>query len=76
MEKTVLTIDLNPLSRTSQVSDVSIVDDVVRALPNIIEYIKRVREEGITKDTMRNEIDNFDNNMNLKAVLERIKNMK
>jgi len=37
MGKTVITIDLNPLSRTSQVSDVTIVDNIIRAVPNMIE---------------------------------------
>ncbi|MFW6038523.1 MAG: 4-phosphopantoate--beta-alanine ligase, partial [Candidatus Saliniplasma sp.] len=36
MGKTVITIDLNPLSRTSQVSDVTIVDNIIRAVPNMI----------------------------------------
>ena len=76
MEKTVLTIDLNPLSRTSQVSDVSIVDDVVRALPRIIEHVKRARDEGITQKIMRKEVETFDNSSNLEAVLDRIKDMK
>ena len=37
MGKTVITIDLNPLSRTSQVSDITIVDNIIRAVPNMIE---------------------------------------
>lgn len=37
MGKTVITVDLNPLSRTSQVSDVTIVDNIVRAVPNMID---------------------------------------
>jgi len=35
MGKTVITIDLNPLSRTAQVSDVTIVDNIIRAVPNM-----------------------------------------
>ncbi len=37
MGKTVITIDLNPLSRTSLVSDITIVDNIIRAVPNMIE---------------------------------------
>lgn len=76
MGKTVITIDLNPLSRTSRVSDVSIVDDVVRALPNIIEHANNVRDEGISLEEMQEEVKDFDNSANLKAILACIKDMK
>jgi 4-phosphopantoate--beta-alanine ligase len=76
MDKTVITIDLNPLSRTSRVSDVSIVDDVVRALPNIIEHVKKARDEGISQEHMTKEIETYDNSRNLKAITTRIKDMK
>ncbi|MFW6304518.1 MAG: 4-phosphopantoate--beta-alanine ligase [Candidatus Saliniplasma sp.] len=56
MGKTVITIDLNPLSRTSQVSDVTIVDNIIRAVPNMIEL--EPLDEG------------FDNEKNLSDVIE------
>ncbi len=37
MDKTVITIDLNPLSRTANTADITIVDNIVRAVPNMIE---------------------------------------
>ncbi len=40
MEKFVICIDLNPLSRTSRTSDISIVDEVSRALRNMIGFLK------------------------------------
>ncbi|UCF08810.1 MAG: phosphopantothenate/pantothenate synthetase [Thermoplasmata archaeon] len=76
MGKTVITVDLNPLSRTSKAADVSIVDDVVRALPVIIEHVKKARNEDIAEKTMRDEISDFNNTMNLKAVLGHIVDMK
>lgn len=76
MGKTIITIDLNPLSRTSQVSDVTVVDDVVRALPSIIEHVERARNNGLTAEAMGKELSNFDNKLNIEAVLERIRNMK
>ncbi|NLO77827.1 MAG: DUF137 domain-containing protein, partial [Methanomicrobiales archaeon] len=33
--KTVITIDVNPLSRTAQTATLTIVDELTRALPNI-----------------------------------------
>lgn len=74
--KTVITIDLNPLSRTSQVSDVSVVDDVVRALPNIIGYVKKARNEGISQEILSREVNAFNNSDNLKTIINRIKDMK
>ena len=35
--KNIISIDLNPLSRTSQVASISIVDNVVRAIPGLIK---------------------------------------
>ena len=41
MGKKVITIDLNPLSRTSRDADITIVDNVVRAIPNIERWGKK-----------------------------------
>ncbi|MBS3781042.1 MAG: phosphopantothenate/pantothenate synthetase [Candidatus Thermoplasmatota archaeon] len=65
MGKKVITIDLNPLSRTSRVADITIVDNIVRAVPNMMEF------EPL--------YDDFDNDENLKKTLlfmsERLKNL-
>lgn len=60
MGKKVISIDLNPLSRTSLCSDITIVDNVIRALPKLIEEIKIFKSNKIKED-----ID-FDNNDNLR----------
>ncbi|MBI2077910.1 MAG: phosphopantothenate/pantothenate synthetase, partial [Euryarchaeota archaeon] len=46
MRKTVLAIDLNPLSRTSVVADVTVVDEVRRALRNISDAARLLRRRG------------------------------
>lgn len=56
MEKTVITIDLNPLSRTSKTADITIVDNITRAVSNMIEM------EAVYED--------FDNEKNLSEVLK------
>ncbi len=65
MGKKVITIDLNPLSRTSKTSDITIVDNITRAVPNMI------RCEPLQED--------FDNSDNLRKTLhymsERLKNL-
>lgn len=68
--KNIITIDLNPLSRTSKMSDVSIVDNVVRALPFMtkivddlksqpIEYLKKIIEEFNNEDNLKESLDLF-----------------
>ncbi|WMW21107.1 4-phosphopantoate--beta-alanine ligase [Methanolobus mangrovi] len=59
MGKTVITIDLNPLSRTSLTSTVTIVDNVTRALNNMIQFTKDMK--GGSKDSLQAVIDAYDN---------------
>jgi len=46
MGKTVIAIDLNPLSRTARTADITIVDNVIRAIPAIETFIRQ--EDFIT----------------------------
>jgi 4-phosphopantoate--beta-alanine ligase len=69
MGKVVLTIDLNPLSRTAKTADVTIVDNVVRALPNIKKWIEKFRKERLSQSELRNMVELWDNKKNLKKVL-------
>ena len=69
MGKTIIAIDLNPLSRTSTTSDVTIVDDVVRAMSRIITHVKDAKKEGVCKGSMKKEIEAFDNFTNLQRIL-------
>lgn len=45
MGKTVISVDLNPLSRTSQTASVAIVDELTRALPNVERFVGQLRED-------------------------------
>jgi len=64
MGKTTIVIDLNPLSRSSKTANVTIVDEVTRAIPNIIKHAKDLKENpsGVR----------FDNAENLRSVIQRI----
>ena len=42
MGKLLITIDLNPLSRTAKTSTITIVDNVVRAVPNLIDAVNKL----------------------------------
>ena len=46
MGRQVLTVDLNPLSRTARAATVTVVDNVVRALPVLVEQAQRLREQS------------------------------
>jgi 4-phosphopantoate--beta-alanine ligase len=69
MNKSVITIDLNPLSRTSRAANITIVDNVVRAMPALVEAVRKLR--GTT--SLKKITDNFDNNKNLQESLKIIK---
>ncbi len=69
MNKTVITIDLNPLSRTSRAANITIVDNVVRAMPALVEAAHKLRGTMSLKKIM----DNFDNSKNLQESLKLIK---
>jgi 4-phosphopantoate--beta-alanine ligase len=43
MGKTVITVDLNPLSRTAQFANITIVDNLVRAMPLLVSEVKRLK---------------------------------
>lgn len=68
MGKKVIAIDLNPFSRTSLCSDITIVDNVVRAMPRLIKEIKKFKDKRIEKDI------EFDNSENIKKSIEIMKN--
>jgi len=43
MGKIVIAIDLNPLSRTARTANITIVDNVIRAIPNIERWAKKLK---------------------------------
>ena len=69
MNKKVITIDLNPLSRTSRAANITIVDNVVRAMPALVEAARKL--SGTT--SLKKITENFDNNKNLQESLEIIR---
>ncbi len=65
MGKRVITVDLNPLSRTARTSTVTIVDNVVRALPNLITLVEEMA--SLREAELLSTISAYDN----RAVLRR-----
>ncbi|MDT7969103.1 MAG: 4-phosphopantoate--beta-alanine ligase [Vulcanisaeta sp.] len=63
MGKVVIAIDLNPLSRTSRAANITIVDNVVRAIPNMVRLAREMRNLG--RDVLMKILTNFNNDENL-----------
>lgn len=63
--KRVIAIDLNPMSRTARKADVTMVDNIVRALPLLVKRAKRLSRGS--KTNLREIIISFDNKANLRA---------
>jgi 4-phosphopantoate--beta-alanine ligase len=63
MGKQVISVDLNPLSRTAMASDVTIVDNIVRAIPNMIKISEQLVKRD--KSYLLQQIKNFDNKENM-----------
>lgn len=70
MGKRVVAVDLNPLSRTSQQASITIVDNITRAMPKLIEAVKELKRKSPSE---RSEILRaFDNKRNLGELLQLI----
>ncbi|MHA1868473.1 MAG: 4-phosphopantoate--beta-alanine ligase [Candidatus Heimdallarchaeaceae archaeon] len=59
LNKTVISIDLNPLSRTSLWSNITIVNNVIRAIPEMIKMAQEMKKEDSRK--LQEIINNFEN---------------
>ena len=68
MGKFVITIDLNPLSRTAQTANITIVDELTRAVKNMIDFAKNMNVEEAKK-----EVEGYNNYTTLAKSLEHIK---
>ena len=69
MGKIVISIDLNPLSRTSRTAAVSISDEMTRALENIIGAVREMKGR---QDVIEGTIRSFSNEDNRKDMIDEI----
>jgi len=67
MGKKVVTIDLNPLSRTSIAASITVVDNIIRFFPLLQE-----KYHSLDKERAEQVIDNYDNKVILRKSLETI----
>lgn len=66
MGKTVVVVDLNPLSRTARTASVSITDNVRRAVPNVTRHVRDLKGD---RGEAQRVVQAFNPERNLKDVL-------
>jgi len=69
--KTELVIDLNPLSRSAQTATVPIVDNIIRAVPNITSHARDLRDAS--RADLESIVESFDKEAALAAAEEAIR---
>jgi 4-phosphopantoate--beta-alanine ligase len=67
MGKRVITIDLNPLSRTAKKANITIIDNIVRALPLLTNQIRTLKKYN--KKQLKNLLKNYHNKVVLKKAI-------
>jgi 4-phosphopantoate--beta-alanine ligase len=70
LDKLLITIDLNPLSRTAKTATITIVDNIVRAIPNLIEAVHELN--NVEYSTLHQIVNDFNNQENLDESLKKI----
>ncbi len=77
MGKTVIAIGLNPFSRTAQMANITIVDNVVRAMPLMVKEALKLKKEP--PQVLREIIERYDNRKVLgemiKIIMDRLKEL-
>lgn len=68
--KKIVAIDLNPLSRTSQVASISIIDNIVRAVPALVKNVRRMK--SMPRSRLLSIARDFNNDRNLSESIEEI----
>jgi len=66
--KAVIAIDLNPMSRTSRSANVTIVDNIIRAVPELLRITLRMKP--LSKSRLSAIVSNFDNGKNLGKAMQ------
>jgi 4-phosphopantoate--beta-alanine ligase len=74
MQKKVITVDLNPLSRTAQTATISIIDNIVRAIPELVKTSKQLKQ--MSRNSLLKILNNFNNKYNIDNSLNIIRRWK
>ena len=68
MGKTVVTVDLNPMSRTAKAAGVTIVDNVVRTLPLLTQEVQKLQKVAPT--VLKELVSEYNNDKTLEAAIQ------
>jgi 4-phosphopantoate--beta-alanine ligase len=60
MGKTEIVIDLNPMSRSAQTAAIPIIDNIVRAVPNMTRHARELREQDASREELEEIVAEFD----------------
>ena len=71
MGKKVIAIDLNPLSRTARKATVSIVDNILRAVPQLTEEIRELSNRP--RPDLEMILNGYDNQKTLAGAVQEIR---
>lgn len=66
--KRAIVVDLNPMSRSAQEATITIVDNIVRAVPLLTKTIRKYKK--INKDKLKKILKNYNNGLILKNALK------
>ena len=69
--KQIITVDLNPMSRTSLFSNITIVDNIVRTLPLLVDVARELH--NLPKEELLEIVSKFDNETNLAESIRAMK---
>ncbi|MGC9130763.1 MAG: 4-phosphopantoate--beta-alanine ligase [Pyrobaculum sp.] len=70
MGKTVIAIDLNPMSRTARAASITIVDNLTRAMPKLVDAVKTMK--SYRRQELEDLVRGYDNGRILAAALRHI----
>jgi 4-phosphopantoate--beta-alanine ligase len=71
MGKKVIAIDLNPLSRTARRATAAIVDNILRAVPNLTAEVLRL--SGVPEEDLEKIVSEYDHQGTLRQAMQEIK---
>ncbi|WP_128477555.1 4-phosphopantoate--beta-alanine ligase [Halorussus pelagicus] len=73
MGKTEIVIDLNPLSRSAQTAAIPIIDNIVRAVPNMTRHARELQERDASREELAEIVATFDREAALEEAEEAIR---
>ena len=67
-----IVVDLNPFTRSSKKATITIVDNIIRAIPLLIKQIRQLKKSN--KNKLKKILKNHKNKKNLKKAIKEINN--